>query len=1501
MRIPSPRFATAVLAFAASLPCDASPDSVVTFNEIHYHPATPASETEWIEMHNQMAVRIDLSGWRITGGVNFTFAEGTIIEPGAFILIAANPGQLAGALGPWTGSLNNGGEELRLRGRHGRLMDEIDYGDSGKWPVGADGSGATLAKQHPEAASTPAASWRASAQPGGTPGAHNFPFGSGDAQTIAIEPRGTWRYDASGNDLGNAWREPGFDDSGWPTGEADFGSVIVQNPSFEAETFANNPGTIATNSTITAWRPLEDGAPGGEGFIGINTPGGIEPFSNNGVVPDGSNVAFIRGGPRSLEQDATGFVPGNRYIVRYRENGRAPTAPIARVDLGGSVILPARVFSNVENAGQFTRRYHHAVSDVFTATAGTHPLRISNLADIGQSLLLDDVRIDAVVLNDTFSSGAAISGRAPEYRPGGELWSSSNPPTTAIQAGALAKSSGGNATVAVPFSPGDDTTVTLSARLNPGDGSTSKWSALGFSNASGTEPLDSAGVLWILLQEDGTVVLEANRNGGTGVLGVSSPNTAPVYEFSQDDFNDVSLIWNRDSNFATILVNGVTVFNSVHLDNNAGGDEEDFSPTVRSVAATFTTNMAAVDDLALAEQAEPNWSLPFQTSTTASYFRREFDFAGDPGEATLIFTLAASDGALVWLNGQELLRRNLPAGEVTAATPALSAGGVADSFVLPGNLLVDGSNVLAVEVHPAAGRAGVEFDSSLVIVAPAVSPDHLPALQLNEIAAAGSENFFVEIKNTGSSEIELDGLAVELAGSAGGSFELPAMVLAGGAVFSFDPGFVGADEDRVFLKTASGALIDAARTKNRLRGRRDDAAWQFPSIATPGTANQFMIPDSVVINEIMYHHRPTYAPFEENASEWIELHNRSGGDIALDGWKLRDAIDYDFPAGATLPANGFLVITDEQFSGTLNNRGERIELRDVDDNTIDEVEYREGGRWPGLADGNGASLELIDPDADNNSPEAWAASDESAAAAWQSFSYSGQGNEPAGNNNPGFFNEFLVGLLDGGEILIDDISVVENPDGAATELVQNGTFEGDTIGGKPGKWRILGTHLESRVVADPDGDGKVLSLRATGRLEHSYNLASTTFANNRATNNNATYRISFRARWVNGSPQLNTRLYFNRLARTHILPQPLIHGTPGAENSAFNPDTGPVVTRFAHSPLVPSPDEIVRVSVSSNATSAELFFRTADGEQPWVSLPMSGDGGGIFVGVIPAHPARTVVQFYARLEDINGDASTFPRDGEDSSAFFRIGDGDLADRAVHTLQLIMDPDHAEFMHIDHHTPSNYRYGATVIYNEREVFYGCGVRLRGSPFGRRGARVGWNVKFPDDQLFRGVHRTIAIDGGFSVPIGQGNGWIQVGPGVATNELVYNQMAHRAGGVPATFDDIGYIDAPLASDSKLAQLKMARFGDIFLESQLGSDEGERFKFELIYHPQNTVDGDPESLKGVYGAVLPIDVREMGTDKEAYRHNFWVQNHAERDDYSRIADMGRAFDSPAANLTG
>ena len=45
-------------------------DSTVVFNEIMYHPpADEDGQLEWIELHNQLAVDMDVSDWRLAGGV----------------------------------------------------------------------------------------------------------------------------------------------------------------------------------------------------------------------------------------------------------------------------------------------------------------------------------------------------------------------------------------------------------------------------------------------------------------------------------------------------------------------------------------------------------------------------------------------------------------------------------------------------------------------------------------------------------------------------------------------------------------------------------------------------------------------------------------------------------------------------------------------------------------------------------------------------------------------------------------------------------------------------------------------------------------------------------------------------------------------------------------------------------------------------------------------------------------------------------------------------------------------------------------------------------------------------------------------------------------------------------------------------------------------------------------------------------------------------------------
>ena len=106
----------------------ASADSVVVFNEVQYHPA--AEGVEWIELRNLMGVRVDLSGWKLAGGIELLFEEGTVMDSHGLLLVAADP-QHADLKGQnvhpraFTGRLNNGGESIRLENNSGRRARRV--------------------------------------------------------------------------------------------------------------------------------------------------------------------------------------------------------------------------------------------------------------------------------------------------------------------------------------------------------------------------------------------------------------------------------------------------------------------------------------------------------------------------------------------------------------------------------------------------------------------------------------------------------------------------------------------------------------------------------------------------------------------------------------------------------------------------------------------------------------------------------------------------------------------------------------------------------------------------------------------------------------------------------------------------------------------------------------------------------------------------------------------------------------------------------------------------------------------------------------------------------------------------------------------------------------------------------------------------------------------------------------------------------------------------------
>ncbi len=101
------------------------------------------------------------------------------------------------------------------------------------------------------------------------------------------------------------------------------------------------------------------------------------------------------------------------------------------------------------------------------------------------------------------------------------------------------------------------------------------------------------------------------------------------------------------------------------------------------------------------------------------YFRKNFT-VNDPATINqLLLRLVADDGAVVYLNGAEVWRQNMPAGPIdfqTLATTALSgtAENAWNELSVPASSLTAGENTLAVEVHQAAGNSSdLSFDFAL--------------------------------------------------------------------------------------------------------------------------------------------------------------------------------------------------------------------------------------------------------------------------------------------------------------------------------------------------------------------------------------------------------------------------------------------------------------------------------------------------------------------------------------------------------------------------------------------------------------------------------------------------------------------------------------------------------------------------------------------------------------------------------------------------------------------
>jgi hypothetical protein len=127
-----------------------------------------------------------------------------------------------------------------------------------------------------------------------------------------------------------------------------------------------------------------------------------------------------------------------------------------------------------------------------------------------------------------------------------------------------------------------------------------------------------------------------------------------------------------------------------------------------------------------------------------TYFRKSFTVANPASYSNFILSLLRDDGAVVYLNGVEVLRSNMPTGTVGYRTLASTAiGGTEEStfynFTLNTASFVAGNNVLAVEIHQSAATStDISFNLKLdaTAIATCATPSSLSASSITPASAS---------------------------------------------------------------------------------------------------------------------------------------------------------------------------------------------------------------------------------------------------------------------------------------------------------------------------------------------------------------------------------------------------------------------------------------------------------------------------------------------------------------------------------------------------------------------------------------------------------------------------------------------------------------------------------------------------------------------------------------------------------------------------------------------
>lgn len=1059
--------------------------------ELMYNPTNPAHE--FLEIQNVGGAPVDLS--RLTfDGITFTFVDGTILAPGARLLLASDfdpagfaaryPG--ATVFGYFDGNLNNGGERISLLDPAGNIIFSVDYRDNNGWPTASDGGGFSLEIIDPSGDPDDPANWRASTQPGGSPGAPNPSTAAPQIQLNEIM--------------------------------AENGGLVNNGGTFPDWIELYNPGASAVN--IGGWSLTDDGNPrkfvfpGGTqipalGYLVVwcDDTTNISPGLHAGfsLARTGESIQLFNAATSRVDAVSFGLQLTNSTVGRVGgawtlnnptpngANSSAALAPASNLVINEWLANPPSGQSDwlelhntaaqpVALRGLYlsnTSSVHQITSLSFIAPSGFVQLFADELvgpdhldfklpANGGAIVLYDQMAAEVDRVTFTTQTEGISRGRLPDASENFVIFPSTASPGAsnyaAIPGGGLvinevlarnqsAVTNAGRVADFVEFFNPTATNIPLAGfSLSVDVAQAGQWVfPIGANVAPGG---------YLVIWCDGgrpAAFGPADYNTGRSLDGESggvylfSPSGQIVssveYGFQVVDRSIGLTLGNwrllttptpgaANSANATLGSSASLRINEWMANPLEGGDWfELFNPTALPVDlnAHFLT-----DDLSVVGQAQFRIA-PLTFVGPLGFVRWVADNDPEQGRNHLNFSLNDQGDVirLYGLNGASIIDTVAFGAQATEISEGRLPDGQTNVVTFPGSASPAESNYL-----PAPG----------LVINEVLTHTDLPLEDA------------VELRNVGTNSVNIGGWFLSDSADNFKKYRVPdnTIVAAGGFAVFYQGQFGvnapvaftldSARGDEVWLSAADGAgNLTGYRTRARFGAAANGVAigrivtsvgvdyaaltQRTFGVDNPATVAQFRgglgLPNAapafgpVVFNELMYH--PVAGPVTTPDDEYIELRNVTGGAVSLfdpanpaNTWRLGGGVEFAFPAGASIAANGLLLVVPfppanttalaafrskygvaaavpvfGPYTGQLNNSGESIELYRPDTPQaaglpdagyvpqllVDKVDYRDQAPWPaGAVDGGGLSLQRRAGTLYGNEPLNWVASAPTAGA-----------------------------------------------------------------------------------------------------------------------------------------------------------------------------------------------------------------------------------------------------------------------------------------------------------------------------------------------------------------------------------------------------------------------------------------------------------------------------------------------------------------------------------------